>query len=132
VGVVVWRGDRVLLVRRGRAPRQGEWSIPGGAQALGETIFQAAEREVMEEAGVAIRPVGIVTAVDSILRDGNGAVRFHYTLVEVLAEWVSGEAVAASDAAAACWATTAEAGRLVRWSETLRVIEEARNLRGRE
>ncbi len=69
VGVVVWRGDEILLVRRAKPPRVGEWSIPGGAQSLGETVFEAAIREVREETGIAIRPTGIITVVDSILRD---------------------------------------------------------------
>ena len=54
VGVVVWRGDRVLLIQRGKAPRQGQWSLPGGAQELGETVVEAAVREVLEETGLAI------------------------------------------------------------------------------
>jgi ADP-ribose pyrophosphatase YjhB (NUDIX family) len=129
VGVVVWRADRVLLIRRGRPPRTGEWGIPGGAQAVGETVFDAAIREVREETGVAIRPVGIIDVVDSITRDGMGAIQYHYTLIEVLAEWLAGEAVAASDAEAVRWASPAEAAGLVRWAETLRIIEAAARLR---
>ena len=49
VGVVVWQGDRVLLIRRGRAPRLGQWGLPGGAQSVGETLFEAAAREVLEQ-----------------------------------------------------------------------------------
>ncbi len=122
---MVWRGDRVLLIRRGRPPRQGEWGIPGGAQALGETVFEAARREVLEETGVSIQPTGVVTVVDSIGRDDAGNIEYHYTLVEVVARWISGEAAAASDADAVRWATLAEAGRLIDWDETMRVISEA-------
>jgi 8-oxo-dGTP diphosphatase len=130
VGVVVWQDDEILLVRRARAPRMGEWSIPGGGQDLGETVFEAAIREVREETGVTIRPTNIVTVVDSILRDDRGAAQFHYTLIEISAEWVAGEAIAASDVSDICWVKPAAAAKLVKWDETLRVIAEARRLRG--
>jgi ADP-ribose pyrophosphatase YjhB (NUDIX family) len=129
IGVVVWRNDEVLLIKRGRPPRRGEWGIPGGAQHLGETVFEAAIREVLEETGIAIRPTGIITVVDSILPDDGGRTRFHYTLIEVSADWIAGEILADSDAAAACWATEVQAARLVKWDETLRVIAMARPLR---
>jgi 8-oxo-dGTP diphosphatase len=130
VGIVVWRGDEILLVRRARPPRLGEWSIPGGAQSLGETVFEAAIREVREETGVAIRPTGIVTVVDSIIRDAEQRPQFHYTLVEISAEWMAGKAVAADDVDDIRWATPAAAAKLVKWEETLRIIGEAARLRG--
>jgi 8-oxo-dGTP diphosphatase len=130
VGIVVWRGDEILLVRRVRAPRKGEWSIPGGGQALGETVFEAAVREVREETGLTVRPTAIVTVVDSILRDAQGRSQFHYTLVEVSAEWVAGVAAAADDVDDVSWVLPAQAGDFVKWDETLRIIELARGLRG--
>jgi len=129
VGIVVWREDKVLLVRRAKAPRLGEWSIPGGAQSLGETVFEAAVREVREEAGIDVRPIGIVTVVDSIISDDEQRKQFHYTLVEISAEWAAGEAVAGDDADAVRWATVDEAATLVKWDETLRIIAEAARLR---
>ncbi|MDB5395763.1 MAG: phosphohydrolase [Rhodospirillales bacterium] len=130
IGVVVWQDDEILLVRRGRPPRQGEWGIPGGAQALGETVFEAAIREVREETGVTVRPTNILTVVDSIARDDEGRAQFHYTLVEVSAEWSGGEAEAASDVTDVCWVKPAAAAKLVKWDETIRVIAEAGRLRG--
>ena len=130
VGIVVWRGDEILLVRRAKPPRLGEWSIPGGAQSLGETVFDAAIREVREETGIAIRPTGIVTVVDSIIRDAEQRPQFHYTLVEISAEWMAGEAVAADDVDDVRWTTPAMAATLVKWDETLRIIAEAARLRG--
>ena len=129
VGVVVWRGDEILLVRRGRPPRQGEWSIPGGAQALGETVFETAAREVLEETGVTVRPTGIITVVDSILPDDQGRPQFHYTLFEISAELTEGEAKAASDVDDVRWLTPTAAAAFVKWDETLRVIAEAARLR---
>lgn len=129
VGVIVWRGDELLLVRRGRPPRKGEWGIPGGAQLVGETVFEAAVREVFEEAGLVIRPTSIITVVDSIWRDDSDAVEYHYTIVEVSAEWVEGEAVPADDIDGALWARPEDAAQYVRWEATLSVIEQARLMR---
>lgn len=129
VGVVVWQGERVLLIRRGRAPRLGQWGLPGGAQSVGETLFEAAAREVLEETGLAVEPQAVVTALDSISRDPEGEVQFHYTLVEVLAECPEGDPVAADDAMDARWATPDQVAELVEWGETTRVIELSRAFR---
>ena len=91
VGVVVLRGAEVLLVRRGAPPHRGRWSIPGGKQERGETVRDAARREIREETGVEIALVGLVDVVDGIRRDETGAAVSHYTLIDFAAEWVSGE-----------------------------------------
>jgi len=85
---------------------------------------------VREETGIAIRPTGIVTVVDSIIRDAEQRPQFHYTLVEISAEWMAGEAVAADDVDDVRWTTPAMAATLVKWDETLRIIAEAARLRG--
>lgn len=105
VGAVVLHAGRVLLVRRGRPPGQGLWSIPGGSVRLGETLQQAAEREVLEETGVAIRARQPIHTFDLVERDAAGRVRFHYVIVDLAADYLSGEPCAGDDAAAACWAT---------------------------
>ena len=130
VGVVVWRGDQILLARRGRAPRLGQWGLPGGAQETGETLFEAARREVLEETGIEIRPTAIVTAVDGIVRDTDGRVEYHYTLIEVSAEWISGEAAAQSDVADVRWVGLEEGEALVEWGETARIMRLAAAMRG--
>ncbi|MBI1777420.1 MAG: NUDIX hydrolase [Proteobacteria bacterium] len=129
IGVVVLRRSEVLLVQRGKPPRLGQWGLPGGAQHVGETVFEAASREVLEETGVEIEPKAIVTAIDSISRDEAGRVRYHYTLVEVVADWRAGEAAARDDAAAAKWVTVDAIETLGMWSETVRVIGLAQSLR---
>lgn len=85
VGVLVKRGDRVLLGRRRCPPGRGKWSIPGGLVELGETVQEAALREVYEETGLRIRLDRLLGVVDYIERDGEGRVRFHYVLVDYLA-----------------------------------------------
>ena len=103
VGVVVVRGDEVLLVRRKRGPSEGLWAVPGGSVELGETLATAAEREVLEETGIVVRAGRPVHAFDAIERDDEGRVRFHYLVVDVAAEWISGEPRAGDDASAAQW-----------------------------
>lgn len=122
VGVIVWREERVLLIRRGRPPRMGQWSLPGGAQSVGETVFETAVREVLEETGLHVVPTEVVTVVDAMTLDDTGAVQFHYTIVEVAADSPDGEAVCADDALEARWVTVDEAAELTEWDETERVI----------
>ncbi|HET6519127.1 MAG TPA: NUDIX hydrolase [Geminicoccaceae bacterium] len=122
VGAVVWFGARVLLVERGKPPRLGQWSIPGGAQRLGETVAEAAAREVFEETGLRIERPEIIATVDLIERDDAGRVRYHYTLIDVTAEAPTEAARPGSDAAAVGWFTPEEAAGLGLWSETVRII----------
>ncbi len=125
VGVIVWRGNRILLIRRGKSPNRGQWSLPGGAQELGETVFATAQREVREETALDIRILGLVDVVDGIHRDPDGRVKYHYTLVDIAAEAQAGTAVAGDDAAAVAWFTLDEVGSLGLWEETERVIHQS-------
>jgi ADP-ribose pyrophosphatase YjhB (NUDIX family) len=129
VGCVVWREGRVLLVRRGKPPRAGQWSIPGGAQHLGETLREAVAREVREETGLELSDLRLLTTVDLVERDPDGRVRYHYTLVDFTAEAPLGDPVAGDDAAEVAWFALQDLPALGLWSETLRIIEEAALLR---
>jgi ADP-ribose pyrophosphatase YjhB (NUDIX family) len=122
VGVIVWRGDHLLLIRRGKEPALGQWSLPGGSQELGETLFEAAAREVREETGVIARPTGILTAVDNLVRGPEGDLLFHYTIVDVVADWLQGEPAAADDVTDARWASRSEWEALVEWRPLLDVL----------
>jgi 8-oxo-dGTP diphosphatase len=128
VGAVVLKGDHVLLIRRGKPPRLGAWSIPGGAQEVGETVFEAARREVLEETGVTIGPPRLIDVLNSIQHDDEGRVQFHYTLIDVVAPWQAGDPTAGSDAMHAEWMPIAEALALDMWAETRRVIDAGRRL----
>ena len=129
VGAVVWRRDEVLLIRRAKPPRAGSWSLPGGAQNLGETVFEAARREIMEETTVDIQVLGLIDVVDSIRHDDDGRVQYHYTLVDVFGEWRDGEPTPQDDAAEAAWFTLDQLDALGMWSETIRVIHLAHDKR---
>jgi len=122
VGVVVVRHARVLLMRRAKAPRAGRWSLPGGRQRLGETVRETAAREVREETGVEVEVSALLDVVDSITRDEAGAIAYHYTLVDFLAEWRAGEARAGGDATEVVWADPGDLAPYDLWDETLRLI----------
>ena len=110
VGVlaVVMRGDRALVVRRADPPMSGRWGFPGGVLELGETVAQGAMRELLEETGVTAEAAGPLTVIDTIDRDEQGRVRFHYTLVAVIGRWQSGEGVPGDDADEVAWLIRAE------------------------
>jgi len=124
VGAVVFKDDAVLLVKRGKAPARGMWAIPGGSVRLGETLQAAAEREILEETGVVIRAGTPVLVFDSIQRDDRGDVRFHYVIVDLAAEYISGNPRAADDAADARWVRAEELASLVVNPATLRLLRE--------
>jgi 8-oxo-dGTP diphosphatase len=114
----------VLLIRRGKAPRAGEWSIPGGRQEWGETVREAAVREIMEETGVTVTGLRLVDVVDGIYRV-DGAVTGHWTLVDFRADWAGGTPRAGDDAIDAKWVLVSDLGRYGVWSETQRIIAAA-------
>jgi len=125
VGVVVLKGDLVLLIKRGKPPRVGEWSLPGGLQELGETVRQAACREVMEETSVEIVLGNILDAIDVIRPDDSGRIKTHYTLVDFSSVWKSGEPVAGDDAMHAEFIPLANIESMGMWDETVRIIKQA-------
>jgi ADP-ribose pyrophosphatase YjhB (NUDIX family) len=125
VGVVVWKDDKVLLIRRAKPPRSGQWSIPGGAQELGETVRDTALREVKEETGLDIAVTDFIEVVDFIERDDAGDVLYHYTLVDWSAEWRDGEAIPGDDVSEILWIDPVELERFGIWSETVRIIQRS-------
>jgi 8-oxo-dGTP diphosphatase len=112
VGAVVFRENRVLLVKRKQPPGKGFWAIPGGRLELGETLKEAAEREVREETGVIIRAGNPVYTFELIEHDDQGRIRFHYVIVDLLADYISGSPHARSDACEARWISPRELDEL--------------------
>lgn len=113
VGAVIVRDGpnaqkQVLLIRRAQEPLKGEWSLPGGAVELGETLEQAICREVQEETGLIVETVDIVQAFDRISRDPEGRVRYHYVLIDFLCRIAGGSLACATDALEGRWATANE------------------------
>ena len=124
-GVVCLRGGEVLLIRRGKAPRLGEWSLPGGRIEWGETAADAALRELVEETGVKAELLGLLDVVDGLFTDAGGRLERHYLLIDYAARWIAGEPVAGDDAAEARFWPAEQAIELVAWSETKRIIRLA-------
>ena len=129
VGVVIWKDDKFLLIQRGSPPRLGQWSIPGGRQELGETVKEAALRETKEETDLSVKITHFLGVVDSIQKDQNGQIKFHATLIDYSAEWVSGHATAGSDVMDCAWHCLDDLKALKLWDETTRIIQKSANLR---
>lgn len=110
VGAVVLDGERVLLARRGRAPSAGKWSIPGGLVHLGERLEEALVREIEEESGLRVRPLGLCGVIDRVVREPD-AVRYHYVIIDYVAECVGGLLAAGSDAAEVRWVAVGDLGQ---------------------
>ncbi|MGB7217199.1 MAG: NUDIX hydrolase [Vicinamibacterales bacterium] len=103
MGAVIVDGDRVLLVKRGREPLKGQWSLPGGAVDVGETLEQAIAREVKEETGLDVLVGPLVEVVDRIHRDASGRAEYHFVIIDYLCRVAGGRAAAGSDADDVLW-----------------------------
>jgi ADP-ribose pyrophosphatase YjhB (NUDIX family) len=125
VGAVVVDQGRVLLVRRGREPLKGHWSLPGGLVEVGESLQAGVIREVEEETGLDVKPIELVELLDRIHREGD-RVRFHYVIADYLCVVTGGTLKAASDADEVRWVERAEwnsHSALVLDPVTVRVME---------
>ena len=112
----------VLLIRRGQAPRQGQWNIPGGKLEWGERLREALQREILEETGLVVEIERLIDVVDLLTRDAAGEIIGHYVLIDFKAIHVSGELRAGSDATEARWVDPATLDEYALWDETRRVI----------
>lgn len=120
VGVICFRGEEVLLIRRGKPPRMGDWSIPGGRLEWNEAVKACALRELREETGVEAELIGLVDVIDGFFGDER-----HYVLIDYAARWLGGEPRAGDDAVDARFWLVAEAIDLVEWPQTKQVIKDA-------
>jgi 8-oxo-dGTP diphosphatase len=129
VGAVVFNAEgQVLLIKRGKAPHYGRWMVPGGALEWGETLEQAAVREVREETGIEIEIERFVETIEAITPGDPG---FHFVIMDYAARAVSGSLQAASDALDAAWVAPESFSDYDLTEELLAVIEKARRVTGR-
>lgn len=128
VGAVIVKGDQIVLIKRGMPPREGEWSLPGGGVEVGETTRHAIKREIHEETGLSTDLGGIIDTVDFIERDKEGAVSFHYVLIDYIAFYRSGTLQAGSDADDVRFISFEDALALPLWDETKRIIRAAKDI----
>jgi len=126
VGAIVIKDGKVLLVKRGIPPGKDLWAIPGGHVELGETLQETAEREILEETGIIIKARDPVYTFDLIERDNPGTIRFHYIIVDLMAEYVSGEPHGADDALEAFWLSWEEIKKLSVTRSTIKLLKYIR------
>lgn len=112
IGVVIVDNFKILLIKRAFQPSAGKWSIPGGVVELGEKVEEAARREVMEEVGLEIVELELLGVYDSIIRDINNDVRYHYVIIEYLAKPASTMVKPSIEVADYMWAALEDLGKL--------------------
>ena len=125
VGAVILNHDRVLMAQRGKQPLKGWWSLPGGLLELGEALADGVRREVREETGLEIRPLGILEVFERIMRDAAGAPEYHYVLIDYVCRATGGTLRPGDDVCAVEWVRRRDLPNLTITEGTLGVIEKA-------
>ena len=125
VSVAVFRQGRVLVGRRARPPMAGRFSLPGGVVEIGETLLEAAARELFEEVGVEAEIVGFNRHVEPIVREG-GRVRTHFVIASFVGRWTRGEARVSREIDAVAWIEPEACGSLLTTPELPEVVASAR------
>jgi len=125
VGGVVIRDERALLIRRGSAPLEGEWSIPGGMLEIGETILDGVQRELLEETAIEVKVLDLIEVFERLTRDEAGKLKYHFVILDYLCEAVRGEARAGSDVTDVAWARAEELNAYSLTTTATRVIQKA-------
>lgn len=131
VGAVVFRNEEVLVIKRGKAPLEGHWSIPGGGLEHGETVKDAVRREVREETGLEVALIALLDVFDALPQETDGVFSRHTVIIDYVAEWVSGEPVAGDDAAEAEFVSVDEAISRLSWDVTRQAVRRAMEIRKR-
>ena len=112
VSAAIWQDGRVLIAQRGKPPLRGIWSLPGGLVEIGETLAEAAAREIMEETAIEAEILGLLDSVEVVHRDVEGRVRTHFTILVHVGRYLSGTPVAGDDAIGAQWIDPDDLGSL--------------------
>ena len=127
VGALIFNGDEILLVERGREPLKGYWSLPGGVLETGETLKAGIRREVFEETGLEVEPLEIAEVFERIMPDAEGKAEYHYVLVDYICRVTGGTLGAADDSSAVAWVKRGDLAGYKMTEGTLPVIERAYN-----
>jgi ADP-ribose pyrophosphatase YjhB (NUDIX family) len=125
VGAIILEGDRVLMAQRGKQPLQGWWSLPGGLLEIGEALADGLRREVREETGLEVRPLGVLEVFERIMRDAAGVPEYHYVLIDYICHAAGGTLRAGDDVCAVEWVRRRDLASLQITEGTPAVIEKA-------
>jgi len=128
VGAVVFKGDELLLIKRGNPPLAGEWSIPGGRQEEGEYLIEAVRREIKEECSIDIEVNDLIDTFEYIEMDDKNRIKYHYIVFDFKAIYKEGILEHRSDAAEARWVKIGEFKNYVMKKETREMIIKALNM----
>ncbi|WP_230530697.1 NUDIX hydrolase [Microvirga roseola] len=123
--VAVFREGRILLAARGKPPSEDLYSLPGGMVEIGETLGEAALRELREEVGVEAELVGLIAPVEFIERDADGHIKHHVVIAAHAARWVSGEPQTGPEAKDIRWVTERDIADLPMTPGLAAVLEQA-------
>ena len=125
VGGIVVKDGGVLLIRRGKEPSYGLWSVPGGAVELGEGLRAATQREVREECGIEIGVTDVIEVLERVVRDADDRIQYHYVLVDYLAYWISGDLTPSDELLDARWIAEADLPNFAFPEFTLGMLRQA-------
>ena len=125
VGALIFGNDTILLVERGKEPLKGYWSLPGGLLELGEKLEAAVSREVLEETGLIVEPLGLFELFERIMPDAQGNTEYHYVLADYICRVSGGTLQAASDVSDVRWVPRRQLCDYLLTEGTLAVIERA-------
>ena len=128
VGAVIVQDGKVLLVKRKYEPLAGQWSLPGGAVEVGETLEACLVREMLEETGLEVRVGPVIEVIDRITHDTEGRVMYHFVLVDYLCWPTGGTLCASSDVAEVCFADPNDLRRYELTTKATAVVERALEL----
>ena len=131
VGALIFDHDRILLVERGQEPLKGYWSLPGGVLEAGETLAEGIIREVREETGLEVKPLGVLEIFERIIRDAQGAPEYHYVLIDYICRITGGSLLASDDVSRAAWVPRERLAAYLITEGTLPVIEKGFRNRGK-
>jgi len=125
VGALIVDEGRIVLIKRGREPAKGEWSVPGGLVNVGESLRDAVSREALEETGLKVQIEALVELVERILHDDEGQTRYHYVIADYRCRAVGGYLRAGSDASDVLWVHQDDLHRFGLAPITIEIIRKA-------